>query len=147
MKNEFQAMFDCGNRVRVRFRLLPEQRLTLCKIKYYKEATKELLYAFQGIAICYSGDEWNDKEGRKWAFIDALKCMMPLKRQIDGRKLLQKAYIKFEKEIERIELVKASRTDEDEFMEYLNSEDCQTWLQSSREADEQEAWNTINAEE
>jgi len=73
--------------------------------------------------------------------------MMPLKRQIDGRKLLQKAYIKFEKEIERIELVKASRTDEDEFMEYLNSEDCQTWLQSSREADEQEAWNTINAEE
>lgn len=92
---EFQYKFDEEWRFRVRFDSLPEKSLTKCKIKVYKK--DELMFKGLGIAFCMPEDTWDDAEGRKWAFINAIKNTLPKKSQSEVRKALQKEYVKWEK--------------------------------------------------
>lgn len=92
---EFQYKFDEEWRVKVLFDSLRDKALTKCKIKLYYN--NELVYNGLGIAFCMPEDEWNDVEGRKWAFIDAIKNVFPRKSQSDLRKALQREYVRQEK--------------------------------------------------
>jgi hypothetical protein len=95
---EFQYKINEEWRVRVIFDSLREKFLTKCKMKVY--CNNELIYVGLGISFCMDDDEWNDAEGRKWAFIDAIRNTMPRKSQAIVRKELQREYIKSEKKWE-----------------------------------------------
>lgn len=85
-------------RAKVIFDTLRDRALTKCNIKLY--SNNELVYNGLGIAFCMPEDKWNDAEGRKWAFIDAIKNTLPRKCQAPTRKELQREYVKWEKKWE-----------------------------------------------
>lgn len=92
---EFKYKIDEDWRAKVLFDSLRDKALTKCKIKlYYRD---ELMYNGLGIAFCMPEDTWDDAEGRKWAFINAIKNTLPKKSQSEVRKALQKEYVKWEK--------------------------------------------------
>lgn len=92
---EFKYKINEEWRVKVIFDTLRDKSMTKCNIKVY--SNNELIYNGLGIAFCMLEDEWNDAEGRKWAFINAIKNTMPRKSQSDLRKALQREYVKYEK--------------------------------------------------
>ncbi len=105
---EFQYKINDEWRVRVIFDSLRDKSLTKCKIKVY--FNNELIYTGLGITFCMLEDEWNATEGRKWAFIDAIRNTFPRKSQAYIRKELQREYIKLEKKWEDEEVNKVMTT-------------------------------------
>lgn len=97
-KVEFQYDKGGGARLRVTFDSIKKKKLTVCQIKFYDH---NIMYQkIRGLAFCMPIDKWDDKEGRKWAFIDAIKCAFPEKEFREIRQTLQKEYVKMEKELE-----------------------------------------------
>jgi hypothetical protein len=133
MKTEFNYTSPNGYKCKVRFRLFPKKDFAICVIKA-PIVTGEYIY-IKGVSICSYPDIWSDAEGRKWAMIDALKCLGKLKNKKELRRELWKSYCKFENKIRSSKNIVYEQTEEDKFYEYINSDDYYEWIQSLREQD------------